>query len=36
MKGYRYFVVMGYLFYYSTSSAEVRLTAILPGCMQQA
>jgi hypothetical protein len=36
MKGYRYFVVEGYLFYYSVTSAEVRISAILPGRMRRA
>ena len=31
MKGYRYFVVDDYLFYYSVTSSEIRISAILPG-----
>jgi hypothetical protein len=36
MRGYRYFNALGYYFYYSTSSQEVRLAAILPSRMEQA
>jgi hypothetical protein len=36
MRGYRYFVADGVLFYYSVSSLEVRIAAILPGGMQLA
>ena len=36
MKGYRYFVVHNYLFYYSVSSTEVRIAAVIPGQMMQA
>jgi plasmid stabilization system protein ParE len=36
MKGYRYFVALGILFYYSVSSDEVRISAILPGRMRRA
>ena len=36
MRGYRYFVAHGVLFYYSVSSAEVRIAAILPGRMRLA
>ena len=36
MRGYRYFTVGGYYFYYSTSSQEVRIAAILPSRMEQA
>ncbi len=31
--GYRYCVADGYLFYYSLSALEVRITAIIPGVM---
>jgi hypothetical protein len=34
MRGYRYFVAYGVLFYYSVSSAEIRIAAILPGRMR--
>ena len=33
MRGYRYFISDGYLFYYSLSALEVRITAIIPGVM---
>jgi hypothetical protein len=36
MQGYRYFNALGYHFYYATSSQESRITAILPGRMEQA
>jgi plasmid stabilization system protein ParE len=36
MSGYRYFNVCGVLFYYSVSSQEVRIAAILPGRMRLA
>ena len=36
MRGYRYFVVFDHLFYYSVSSSEVRISAIIPGRMEQA
>jgi len=36
MRGYRYFNALGYHFYYSTSSQEVRIAAILPGRMEHA
>jgi len=36
MEGYRYFVVERYLFYYSVTSSEIRISAILPGSMPQA
>ena len=36
MRGYRYFNSFGYYFYYRISSQEVRITAILPGRMEQA
>jgi plasmid stabilization system protein ParE len=36
MRGYRYFVIDDYLFYYSVTSAEVRISAIIPGRMRRA
>ncbi len=36
MRGYRYFVVFKTLFYYSVSSSEVRISAILPGQIRKA
>jgi plasmid stabilization system protein ParE len=36
MRGYRYFVAGKHLFYYSLSSQEVRITAIIPGVMRRA
>jgi plasmid stabilization system protein ParE len=36
MAGYRSFRVDQYLFYYSVTSQEIRITAILPGRMEQA
>lgn len=36
MRGYRYFVAERHLIYYSVSSTEVRVTAIIPGMMQRA
>jgi hypothetical protein len=36
MRGYRYFVAHGVLFYYSVASAEIRIAAILPGRMRRA
>jgi plasmid stabilization system protein ParE len=36
MKGYRYFIAEGYLFYYSVASDEIRVSAIIPGRMRQA
>ena len=36
MRGYRYFVAYGVLFYYSVSSTEARIAAILPGRMRVA
>jgi len=35
-KGYRYFAVEGYLFFYLISSSEIKITAILPGWMRDA
>jgi plasmid stabilization system protein ParE len=36
MRGYRYFVAHSVLFYYATSSTEIRISAILPGRMRAA
>jgi len=36
MRGYRYFNALGYYFYYSISSQEIRVMAILPARMEQA
>ena len=36
MRGYRYFGAYSVLFYYSTSSTEIRISAILPGRMRGA
>jgi plasmid stabilization system protein ParE len=36
MRGYRYFLGNGYLFYYSVSSTEVRISAIIPAVMRRA
>ena len=36
MRDYRYFVAGRFLFYYSVTSAEVRISAILPGAMRHA
>ena len=36
MSGYRYFMAERYLFYYSISSAEVRIAAIIPAAMRRA
>lgn len=36
MRGYRYFVANQYLFYYSLSGQEVRISAVIPGVMRQA
>ena len=36
MRGYRYFTVKGYLFYYSFTAEDLRVAAILPGRMEQA
>ena len=36
MRGYRYFVAFRTLFYYSVSSSEVRVCAIIPGMMRRA
>jgi plasmid stabilization system protein ParE len=36
MRGYRYFVADRYLFYYSVSSAEIRVAAIIPAAMRRA
>jgi plasmid stabilization system protein ParE len=36
MQGYRYFVAGRHLVYYSLSSQEVRIAAIIPGAMRRA
>jgi len=36
MRGYRYFIAGRYLFYYSVSSAEIRVAAIIPAAMRRA
>jgi plasmid stabilization system protein ParE len=36
MAGYRSFTVYPYILYYSVSSQEIRVAAILPGRMEQA
>jgi plasmid stabilization system protein ParE len=36
MRGYRYFAAGRHLIYYSVSSQEVRITAIIPGAMRRA
>ena len=36
MRGYRYFVVDRYLFYYSVAATEIRVTAIIPAAMRRA
>jgi plasmid stabilization system protein ParE len=36
MRGYRYFVAERHLVYYSVSSDEVRIAAIIPGAMCRA
>ncbi len=36
MRGYRYFVAYEFLFFYSISSEEVRIAAIVPGRMNRA
>jgi plasmid stabilization system protein ParE len=36
MRGYRYFVAGRHLVYYSLTSQEVRITAIIPGAMRRA
>jgi plasmid stabilization system protein ParE len=36
MRGYRYFVVGRFLFYYSVSGSEVRISAIIPAGMRRA
>jgi hypothetical protein len=35
MRGYRYFVADRFLFYYSVTSSEVRITAIIPAAMRR-
>ena len=36
MRGYRYFMADRFLFYYSVSSTEIRIAAIIPAAMRQA
>jgi plasmid stabilization system protein ParE len=36
MRGYRYFVAGRHLVYYSVSSHEVRIAAVIPGAMRRA
>jgi hypothetical protein len=36
MRGYRYFIAGRYLFYYSVSSTEIRVAAIIPAAMRRA
>jgi plasmid stabilization system protein ParE len=36
MRGYRYFIADRFLFYYSVSSIEIRIAAIIPAAMRQA
>jgi len=36
MRGYRYFVAGRHLIYYSLTSEEARITAIIPGAMHRA
>jgi hypothetical protein len=36
MRGYRYFIAGRYLFYYSSATTEIRLTAIIPAAMRLA
>jgi hypothetical protein len=36
MRGYRYFIAGRFLFCYSVSSTEIRLTAIIPATMRVA
>ena len=36
MHGYHYFLAGRFLFYYSISGDEIRVTAIIPGAMRQA
>ena len=36
MRGYRYFVAGRHLVYYSVSSQEIRIAAIIPGAMRKA
>lgn len=36
MRGYRYFAAGRYLIYYTVSSQEVRIAAIIPGAMRRA
>jgi len=36
MRGYRYFLAGDHLFYYSVTSSEVRLAAMIPAMMKKA
>lgn len=36
MRGYRYFVAGRFLFYYSVSSSEIRMIAVIPAAMRLA
>lgn len=36
MRGYRYFVADEHLFYYTVSSEEIRIAAVIPGVMRRA
>ena len=36
MRGYRYFIAGRYLFYYSVSSTEIRVAAVIPAAMRRA
>lgn len=36
MRGYRYFIAGRYLIYYSVSSSEIRVAAIIPAAMRRA
>jgi plasmid stabilization system protein ParE len=36
MRGYRYFTSFRYLFFYSVTSTDVRVAAIIPGVMARA
>jgi plasmid stabilization system protein ParE len=36
MRGYRYFIAGGFLFYYSVASTEIRIMAVIPATMRRA
>jgi hypothetical protein len=36
MRGHRYFIAQRFLFYYSVTSTEIRLLAIIPAAMRRA